>query len=145
MDRQKLQHLIAKIDAVSTSQDKETVLTLDEYFDGNTEEYSILCANTEKNHRRLKSFAGFCARLKIRQTYHNCWCVSTTMTMHLNIAIAGSIRTRFSLSRRRRIDAVRDWFAPLAYSDIYEETDFRTFNNFPPVSHGFRVFGVWWD
>jgi hypothetical protein len=42
--------LIAKIDAVRTSPDKETVLTLDEYFDGNTtEEYSTLCANTGKS------------------------------------------------------------------------------------------------
>ena len=49
MDRGKLLKLVAKIDAAGKSNDTETVLTLDEYFDGNTETCSNLCANTGRS------------------------------------------------------------------------------------------------
>jgi hypothetical protein len=144
MDRQKLAELIAKIDAVCKSQDKETVLTLDEYFDGNTEEHSTLCANNGKppsSEELWRFLRGIQDKKEVSQVlvrvydycdaieYGDCWINADTVFVVTTASV----------------DAVGVWFTPLQCTDIFEETDLTTFNNFPSVPHGFRVVGVWWD
>ena len=144
MDREKLLKLVAKIDAAGTSNDTETVLTLDEYFDGNTETYSNLCANTGRSPsadelldflRRIEERDGVAQVLIRVYDYRDalesddCWINTDSVFLVTDVGL----------------DEIRAWFAPLKYSDVYEERDVTNFNNLPPIPEGHRVVGVWWD
>jgi len=144
MDREKLLILIEKIKGLGYSYDTETVLTLEEYFDGNTEEYSTLCANTGHAPRAnvLKAFL-----LNIRNKssvkdvlmrvydyedalqFNDCWISTDTV---------------FVITTAKNTE-VEEWFVSLEPSEIYEEHDVSSFNNLPDIRSGYRLLGVWWD
>lgn len=144
MDREKLLKLVAKIDAAGKSNDTETVLTLDEYFDGNTETYSNLCANTGRSPsaeelreflRRIEQRDGVAHVLIRVYDYQDAlesddyWINTDTVFLVTNVGL----------------NEIKTWFDPLMYSEVYEEKDLTNFNNLPPIPAGHRVVGVWWD
>jgi hypothetical protein len=144
MERDRLLKLIAKIESIGLSHDRETVLTLDEYFDGNTEEYATLCANTSRPIsaaelwqflRRIQGKEDVAHVLIRVYDYEDaladgdCWINTDTVLLVTSASV----------------ETVRAWFQSLMFSDVYEEMDLTQYRNLPQVPSGYRVVAVWWD
>ena len=144
MDRSKLLRLVQKIKACGHAYDTETVLTIEEYFDGNDEAYSDICANnvSPPSTQALREYllaiqakpsvsdvfirvCGFEDALE----YQDSWIRSDTVFMVTSASIS----------------EVEEWFRPLTPSSISVETRLSRFNNLPAIGKGSRLVAVWWD
>ena len=144
MDRTKLLALVDKIKAAGYSYDTETVLTIEEYFDGNDEAYENICANNEKppstqvmqdfllSVRAMPSVSDVFVRVygfEDAVAHQDAWINSDTVFV---ITSASDIE-------------VEEWFRQLTPSEVSEETRLGRFNNLPAIPEGFRLVAVWWD
>ena len=144
MDRAKLLKLVDKIRAAGYSCDSETVLTVEEYFDGYDEQPPNICANTglALTSRELRDILSrieskVCVtRVLVRVyefedalQYSDSW-VSSDMVFVVTTA---------------SVDEVQAWFESLLPTSVGIEMDLSRFNNFPAVPEGSRVIYVQWD
>jgi hypothetical protein len=144
MDRSKLLLLVDKIKARGYSYNRETVLTIEEYFDGNDEAYSTICANNARppSAQALREYLlAIRAKPSVSDVlvlvyefedaleYQDTWITSDTVY----VITSASVRE------------VEEWFRPLTPSDVSEETRLARFNNLPVIGEGSRLVAVWWD
>jgi len=144
MDRTKLMRLVDKIKAAGYSNETETVLTLEEYFDGNDERCSMICANTgnQPSAQSLREFFdAIRAKPSVRDVLVRVYDFEDALEFQDSWINSDAIYVITSSS----IANVGEWFMPLAPSEIYEEKDLKPFNNLPPMPDSYRLIAVWWD
>jgi len=144
MDRSKLFTLIDKIKRAGYSYDTETVLTIEDFFDGNDDVCSSICANIADRPSTavLRDFL-----LAVRERT----CVSDVLIRVYEFEDALASQDTWITSdtvyviSSASVSEVHDWFRPLSPSAIGEESELSRFNNLPDVPEGARVIAVWWD
>ncbi len=144
IDQNKKRLLIEHIESFSATNAQEVMLDVDLYFDGYDESQCTICANN----RVPISTSDFCKRLKHVQArkdvggvfvrfyeyqdaldFDQCWIGSDTVYV---ITCAN-------------IDLVKEWFADLEVSDVWEEAELERFLNLPAIPYGHRIYAIWWD
>ena len=144
MDRSKLLALVDKIKALGHSFGTETVLTIEEYFDGNDEAYSTACANNA-HPLSAQTLQTYLLAIRAKSSVYDV----LVRVCDIEDAIAcqdawiGS-DTVFVITSASDIE-VEEWFRQLTPSGVSEETRLGRFNNLPAIPEGFRLVAVWWD
>ena len=144
MDRPKLLALVDKIKAAGYSYDTETVLTIEEYFDGNDEAYSNICANNADppSAQRLQEFLlSIRAKPSVSDVFVRV-CEFEDALAHEDAWIGSD--TVFVITSES-VGEVEEWFTPLTPSTVSEEVRLGRFNNLPVIREGSRLVAVWWD
>ena len=143
IDQAKKKALIEHIKKRQTSNDREILLAPDLYFDGYDDEHCTVCAKVGP-----VSTSHFAARLReIRQRPD----VSAVFIRFFDYLDALEFEDSWIGSdsvyviTSASLEAVRDWFADLEISDVWEEIDFTKFPDAPEIPDGFRLVAVWWD
>lgn len=144
MDRAKLLALVNKIRAAGYSRNTETVLSVEDYFDGNDEPHASVLANAGMavSSQELRDFL---LSIRAKQCVQDVWVRVYEFEDALEFGDAWISSDTVFVATTARGDEVREWFAHLRPSVVREETDLARFNNLPPVSSGFRLIAVWWD
>ena len=143
IDQAKKKKLIEHIKQRQISNEQELLLAPDLYFDGYDDKQCNVCANVGPF-----STSHFAARLQEISQHPD---VSAVFIRFYEYADAleyddswiGSDSVYLVTSAS--LGAVRDWFADLEVSDVWEENDITKFPDVSKLSAGFRLVAVWWD
>ncbi len=143
IDQAKKKALIEHIKQREKSNAREILLAPDLYFDGYDDEHCTLCANVGPF-----TTSHFAARLReIRQrpdvlaVFIRFYDYADALEFEDSWIGSDSVYVITSAS----LEAIRDWFADLQVSDIWEENDIAKFPDVSQIPKGFRLVAVWWD
>jgi hypothetical protein len=148
IDQSKKIALIRKIRRIQhgtpSGKAREIVLSLNDYFDGDTSEYCTILANTneplssQEFHRFLQ---GIAAKPEVSHVlirfydydsaldYDDAWINSDTVFVCTAASTA----------------EVENWFSAVQPSSVYEERDLEEFANLPTMPSSYGLIAVWWD
>jgi hypothetical protein len=136
--------LIEKVKTIGYSYDSETVLTLEEYFDGNDQRCDSICANTE-NQPSARELQEFLLAIRAKPSVHEVLVRVYDFGDALRFQDAWIISDTVFVITNASVSEIEDWFRPLTPSDVYEEKNLDEFNNLPFIPKGFCLIAVWWD
>jgi len=144
IDQAKKRALIERIKRIGFSNQTETLLTVEEYFDGYDADSCMICANNTPS-VSTSEFRRHLAQIRSDSRVHDvyirfydfldaeksddCW-INSDMVFLVTTATP---------------QEVEQWFAPLQGDEAYEETDLQAFVNPPVIPDGYRLVGIGWD
>ncbi len=143
MDRSKLLVLVDKIKASGYSRGTETILTVEEFFDGNDEAYSI-CVNNgspPSTQEMQEYLLAIRAKPSVSDVLIRVYDFEDALASEDTWITSDTVFVITSAS----VSDVEEWFRPLTPSNVSEETRLGRFNNLPVIENGSRLVAVWWD
>ena len=148
IDQSKKLALIRKIRRIQShtqgGKEKEVVLSLNDYFDGDTSECCAILANTTK---QLSSEAcrhfldGIASRPEVPHILIRFYDYEDALDFDDSWINSDTVFISTSAS----LTEVNEWFNPLEPTTVEEVIDTKGFANLPAVPSGHRLFAVWWD
>jgi len=143
IDQAKKKALIEHIKQRQTSDGREILLAPDLYFDGYDDKDCTICANVGQI-----STARFLARLReigrradVSAVFIRFYDYDDALEFKDSWIGSDSVYLVTSAPLKK----VRDWFADMHVSDVWEETDLTDFDAPPEIPVGSRLVAVWWD
>ena len=146
MDQTKKLGLIQKVKDIQRRcpKDKEIVMTLDDYFDGNDESCCIILANNT-NLNSSADFERFLRQIKNRQDVSDIFIRFCSCDDALDDANTWINSDTVFVVTSASVDEVGKWFESMEASSVDEEIDLTKFSNLPPIQNGHKLIAVWWD
>lgn len=143
IDEAKKKALIEHIKERQTSCEREILLAPEFYFDGYDDEHCTVCANvgpftTSHFAARLREVS---QRSDVSAVFIRFYDYANALEFQDSWIGSDSVYVITSAS----LDVVRNWFADLEVSDVWEESEVTKFPDVSKIPDGFRLVAAWWD
>jgi hypothetical protein len=143
IDRAKKKALIDHIKRGEMATSGEILLSPELYFDGYDDEHCTICANagpfsTSKFAARLREIA---QRPDVARVFVRFYDYADALEFEDSWIGSDSIYLVTSAS----LDAVRNWFADLEVSDVWDESNLTNFPDISEIPDDSRLVAAWWD
>ncbi len=148
IDQAKKMALIRKIRRVQSQthrgKEKEIVLSLEDYFDGDSSDCCTILANT-RNPLSGPAFRDFLATIAAKPDVSNVLIRFYDYEDALDVDDAWINSDTVYVSTSASATAVHTWFETMEPSSVEAVSDRRSFANLPTIPDGHALFAVWWD
>jgi hypothetical protein len=145
MDQTKKFALIQKVKDIQrdSPKDKEIVITVDDYFDGNDESCCTILANAGQS--SSATFERFLRQIKNRDDVSNMFIRFYSYDDALDDPDSWINSDTVFVVTSASFEEVERWFESMEPSSVEEETDLSQFANLPSILSGHKLIAVWWD
>lgn len=144
MNNKKLHRLIEYIDSFDPTNDRELMIPLEKYFDGNEETICIILANTElhlSSHELFTILNELKCHEKISAVFVRFYDYEDALEDHDCWVNSDSIYFVTSLSNEELNEVLKE----IPPDDIWEEEDLSKFINPPDLPTKHKILTAWWD
>jgi len=145
MDQTKKLVLIQKVKEIqrASPKDKEIVIPLKDYFDGNDEDCCIILADAGQS--SSANFEQFLRQIKNRHDVSDIFIRFYSYDDALDDANTWINSDTVFVVTSAPPEEVKKWFESMEPSSVDEETNLTQFANLPSIQSGHKLIAVWWD
>lgn len=148
IDQAKKVALIRKIRRVQSQthrgKEKEIVISLEDYFDGDNSEHCPILANTGIS-LSAPALHDFLAKVAAKPDVSNVLIRFYDYEDALNFDNMWINSDTVFVSTTASATEVEKWFEPLEPTSVQGESNLADFANLPSIPDGHALFAVWWD
>lgn len=148
IEHEKKMALIRKIRRVQSQthngKEKEIVLSLEDYFDGDASDHCVILANT-RNALSGPAFHNFLGSIAAKPEVSNVLIRFYDYEDALDFDDAWINSDTVYVSTSASAAEVKTWFESLEPSSVEVVTNRTGFANLPSLPHGHALFALWWD